>query len=76
MQPRIVGIISSPSRDGNTEVLAHDALRAAAKDREEVEEISLPAHKLCRARTLEGTSQIEPYPVLYYRQLFMLVFSH
>jgi multimeric flavodoxin WrbA len=33
MQPRIVGVISSPSRDGNTEVLVHDALRAAAKDR-------------------------------------------
>ncbi len=46
MQPRIVGIISSPSRNGNTAVLVREALRAAAEHGAEVEEISLPAHKL------------------------------
>ena len=46
MQPKVVGIISSPSRDGNTAVLVREALRAAAERGAEVEEILLPALKL------------------------------
>ena len=46
MQPKIVGIISSPSRNGNTAVLVREALRAAAESGAEVGEIFLPEHRL------------------------------
>ena len=46
MQVKIVGIISSPSLNGNTAVLVREALRAAAGCGAEVEEIFLPALKL------------------------------
>jgi multimeric flavodoxin WrbA len=46
MQPKIVGIISSPARNGNTAVLVREALRAAVECGAEVEEIFLPALKL------------------------------
>ncbi len=51
MQPKIVGIISSPSSNGNTAVLVREALRAAAECGAEVEEVFLPALKL---RTCAG----------------------
>jgi multimeric flavodoxin WrbA len=46
MRLKIVGIISSPSRSGNTAVLVREALQAAAECGAEVEEIFLPALKL------------------------------
>jgi multimeric flavodoxin WrbA len=46
MQLKIVGIVSSPSRNGNTAVLVREALQAAAECGAEVEEIFLPALKL------------------------------
>jgi multimeric flavodoxin WrbA len=46
MQPKIVGVISSPSRNGNTSVLVRQVLQAAAERGAEVEEVFLPALKL------------------------------
>lgn len=46
MQPRIVGIISSPSRSGNTALLVRKALQSATERGADVEGILLPAHKL------------------------------
>jgi multimeric flavodoxin WrbA len=43
---RVVGVISSPSRNGNTAVLVREALRGAAERGAEVEEIFLAEHRL------------------------------
>ncbi len=51
---KIVGVIGSPSRDGNTAVLAREALRAAAAQGAEVEEVFLAEHNL---RFCQGCSR-------------------
>jgi multimeric flavodoxin WrbA len=51
VQPRIVGIISSPSRNGSTSMLVREALQAAAQSGADVDEIFLPALQL---RTCTG----------------------
>jgi multimeric flavodoxin WrbA len=43
---RVIGIISSPSRNGNTAVLVREALSGAASSGAEVEEIVLAEHNL------------------------------
>ncbi len=43
---KVVGVVGSPSRNGNTAVLVREALRAAAAQGAEVEEIFLPEHNL------------------------------
>ncbi len=51
---KIVGIISSPSREGNTAVLVREALQAASTQGAEVEEVFLPEHNL---RFCQGCSR-------------------
>ena len=51
---KIIGVISSPSRDGNTATLVREALQAASTQGAEVEEIFLPEHNL---RFCQGCSR-------------------
>lgn len=81
MQPRIVGIISSPSRNGNTAVLVRKAQQAAAERGSDVEEILLSAHKLhdrtgCFRYVLEGSCPLPDDFIVRQFSLRNILYNH